>query len=254
MTAALSVAAPVLPAGRPAPAPGVPVRPGARTLVIDPGHGGPDPGTIGVTGVAEKTIVLDMALQLRTLLTATGRYRVVLTREADVFVPLRERIRLAREAGGELFISLHADSIGRDGFRGAAVYTLSDRASDEEAGLLASKENKADIIHGADLTNHDPLVSSILIDLALRDTSNKSIEFADLLSVELAEVTPLVRRHRRFAGFAVLKSPDVPSVLVELGYLSNPDDAANLGDPAWRAKMSRAILQAVDRYFAPPRS
>jgi N-acetylmuramoyl-L-alanine amidase len=249
VTAALSVAAPVPPALRAAPQPR-----GVRTIVIDPGHGGVDPGTIGVNGLAEKTVVLDMARELRAILESSGRYRVVLTRDEDVFVPLRERIKRARDAGGELFISLHADSIGRENFRGAAVYTLSDQASDEEAGLLASKENKVDIIHGADLSNHDAVVTSILIDLALRDTSNKSIDFADFLSARLADVTSLVRKHRRFAGFAVLKSPDLPSVLLELGYLSNPEDAANLADPGWRARMSRAILRAVDQYFAPPKS
>ncbi|HMR31844.1 MAG TPA: N-acetylmuramoyl-L-alanine amidase [Geminicoccaceae bacterium] len=225
-----------------------------RVIVIDAGHGGSDPGAIGVNGSYEKTLTLAMAKELRRALEATGRYRVVLTRDDDVFIPLRERIRLAREASGHLFISLHADALAHGMARGASVYTLSETASDAEAGLLASKENKAEIIVGTDLRNHDPVVTSILIDLAQRDTNNKSIEFADMLSAELAKVTPLLRKHRRFAGFAVLKSPDMPSVLVELGYLSNSEDAANLDDAAFRAKLAQAALSAVDRYFADVKS
>ncbi len=219
-------------------------------IVIDAGHGGTDPGAIGVTGTYEKTLTLAMARQLRDALEASRRYRVVLTRDDDIFIPLRERIHKAREAKGQLFISLHADALTREATRGASVYTLSETASDAEAALLASKENKAEIIVGADLRNHDPVVTSILIDLAQRDTNNKSIEFADILSVELAKVTPLLRKHRRFAGFAVLKSPDIPSALVELGYISNAEDADNLNDEAFRAKLARAALRAVDRYFA----
>lgn len=220
------------------------------TIVVDAGHGGTDPGAISVTGTYEKAVTLAMAKELRQALEASGRYRVALTRDEDVFVPLRERIRVAREAKGQLFISLHADALAHGMARGASVYTLSERASDAEAALLASKENKDDIIVGTDLRNHDPVVTSILIDLAQRDTNNKSIEFADVLSVELAKVTPLLRKHRRFAGFAVLKSPDMPSVLVELGYISNTQDAANLDDPAFREKLAQAALRAVDRYFA----
>jgi N-acetylmuramoyl-L-alanine amidase len=220
------------------------------TIVVDAGHGGADPGAIGVTGTYEKTLTLAMARELQKAIEASGRYRVILTRDADVFVPLRERIQRAREGRGELFVSLHADAQAHASTRGASVYTLSETASDAEAGLLASKENKAEIINGTDLRNHDPVVTSILIDLAQRDTNNKSIEFADILSATLAEVTPLLRKHRRFAGFAVLKSPDMPSVLVELGYLSNPEDAKNLGDDTFRAKLAQAALRAVDRYFA----
>jgi N-acetylmuramoyl-L-alanine amidase len=233
----------------PPPIPRVVPRP-TQTVVIDAGHGGVDPGAVGISGTYEKTLTLAMARQLRDLLRKTGRYRVVLTRDDDVFVPLRERIHLAREAGGSLFISLHADAQARETTHGASVYTLSETASDSEAALLASKENKSDIIAGTDLRNHDAMVTSILIDLAQRDTNNKSIEFADILSAELAGVTPLLRRHRRFAGFAVLKSPDMPSALVELGYISNAGDEKNLADVAYRAKLAAAVLRAVDRYFA----
>jgi N-acetylmuramoyl-L-alanine amidase len=223
-------------------------------VVIDPGHGGVDPGTVGVGGVAEKTIVLETALAVRDAVERTGRYRVVLTREDDTFLRLRERVALAREVAGDVFVSLHADSWSAPGQRGASVYTLSSTASDEEAGRLASKENKSDILAGTDLSHHDPVVASILIDLAQRDTSNRSIELADLIAEELAEATPAVHRGRRFAGFAVLKSPDVPSVLLELGYLSNPEDARNLSQPAYRAGLAAAVLRALDRHFARARS
>ena len=184
------------------------------------------------------------------MLEETGRYRVVLTRDSDVFLPLRERLRMAREANGTLFISLHADAIGKHHTRGASVYTLSETPPDEEAARLAPTEKKADTIIGTDLSGTDDVVASILIDLAQRDTKNKSIQFADILSSELAQVTPLLRRHRRFAGFAVLKSPDVPSVLIELGYISNADDARNLGSPAYREKLAASIVAGIDRYFA----
>jgi N-acetylmuramoyl-L-alanine amidase len=223
-------------------------------IVLDAGHGGIDPGAIGVNGLYEKDLTLAMARQLRDALEASGRYRTAMTRDADVFIPLRERMQLGREAGGSLFISIHADVLAQERTRGASVYTLSETASDEEAARLASKENKADIIAGADLTNHDAVVASILIDLAQRETNNRSIEFADTLSAELAQVTPLLRKHRRFAGFAVLKSPDLPSVLVELGYISNLEDAQNLADAAYRDKVARAVLEALDRHFAGSRS
>lgn len=223
-------------------------------VVIDPGHGGVDPGTVGVGGVPEKTVVLEAALALRATLERTGRYRVALTRDGDTFLRLRERMALAREAGGDVFISMHADSWSAPGQRGASVYTLSTTASDEEAERLASKENKSDILAGTDLSHHDAVVASILIDLAQRDTSNRSIGLADLITEELAEVAPAVHRGRRFAGFAVLKSPDVPSVLLELGYLSNPEDAHNLSQPAYRAGLADAVLRALDRHFARARS
>jgi N-acetylmuramoyl-L-alanine amidase len=223
-------------------------------IVIDAGHGGRDPGAIGVNDVMEKSVTLAVARELRKALQATGRYQAYLTRDGDEMIALRDRIKRAREARGSLFISLHADAMGRHGTRGASVYTLSENASDDEAAKLAAKENKADIIAGADLGSHDPLVTSILIDLVQRDTQNKSIEFADVLAAELATVSPLLRKHRRFAGFAVLKGPDIPSVLVELGYLSNPTDAANLASRKHRARMAGAMVRAIDRYFESLRS
>jgi N-acetylmuramoyl-L-alanine amidase len=223
-------------------------------IVIDPGHGGADPGAVAVDGAYEKDLVLEMARDLRRLIERSGKYRVALTRDSDVFIRLRDRIAKARELGGQVFVSLHADSLRIAEQRGASVYTLSQTASDEEAARLASQENRADILSGPDLSQHDAAVATILIDLAQRDTSNKSIALADLLAEELASVSPLVRKHRRFAGFAVLKSPDMPSVLLELGYLSNPDDARNLAQPDYRAKLAQAVVRTLDRYFAAPRS
>jgi N-acetylmuramoyl-L-alanine amidase len=223
-----------------------------RVVVIDPGHGGVDPGAIGVGGVREKDIVLGLAQTLRDLLERTGRYRVVLTRDNDTFLSLRERLARARAAEGELFISLHADALNFAKQRGASIYTLSEAASDEEAGRFAAKENKSDILATTDLSVHDAVVTSILIDLAQRETNNRSIALAELLADELALVTPLVHRHRRFAGFAVLKSPDIPSALVEFGYLSNPKDAHDLSRPAYRISLAEAVLRALDRFSTQP--
>lgn len=251
--AAAAIAGRVAPGAPPTPpvdaaAPALPV------VVIDPGHGGVDPGAVGVGGVLEKAVVLEAALDLRDLLRRSGRYRPVLTREGDAFLRLRERVAQAREADGAVFISLHADSLGLPSQRGASVYTLSPLGSDEEADRLASKENKADILAGTDLSHHDAVVTSILIDLAQRDTNNRSIAFADLLAEELARSVPVVHHRRRSAAFAVLKSPDIPSVLVELGYLSNPEDVKNLSRPDHRAGVAAAVLRALDRHFGQPRS
>jgi len=235
-------------ASAPVPSNGLAQPAGRIVVAVDPGHGGSDPGTIGVDGVKEKDLVLAMGLELAQLLEATGRYTAVLTRSRDEGLALRERIKIAREAGAQLFLSLHADSIADPTVAGASVYTLSETASDEEAAALAAKENKADILTGVDLSRHDPIVAGILIDLAQRDTLNKSIDFAQLLAQELAKVTPLLRNHRRFAGFAVLKSPETPSVLIELGYLSNPEEAKRLGDPRHRRKLAQAIVAAIDRH------
>ena len=239
--------------GHAAPAAG-PRKRDLPVVVLDPGHGGEDPGATSVDGLYEKDLVLEMARELRTLIERSGRYRVVLTRDGDEFIRLRDRIAAARKLGGEIFISLHADSLRLSEQRGASIYTLSEKASDEEAAKFAALENKADVLTGADLSQHDVVVATILIDLAQRDTNNKSIAFADIMAEELARVTALVKRHRRFAGFAVLKSPDIPSVLLELGYLSNPDDARNLAQPDYRAKLGQAIVRSLDQYFAVPRT
>jgi N-acetylmuramoyl-L-alanine amidase len=227
-------------------------KPPQRVIVIDPGHGGVDPGAIGVTGLHEKDVVMAMARELRRQLEATGRYEVVMTRERDRIVRLRDRIRIARENEGELFISLHADSLVRNpAIDGALVYTLSEKASTSEAARLATKENRADILAGVDLSNQEDVVTAILIDLAQRDTNNKSMRFADILMSKLGSVTELTRRRPAQAGFVVLKSPDMPSVLVELGYLSNRQDERLLADPGHLAKLAKALVAAIDSYFTP---
>jgi N-acetylmuramoyl-L-alanine amidase len=227
-------------------------KPQPRVIVIDPGHGGVDPGAVGVSGVYEKDVVMAMARELRRQLEATGRYKVVMTRERDHIVRLRDRMQMARKHEGELFLSLHADSLaGNGGIDGALVYTLSEKASTREAARLAAKENRADILAGVDLSNQEEVVTAILIDLAQRDTNNKSMRFADILMGKLAPVTALTRPRPAQAGFVVLKSPDMPSVLVELGYLSNREDERRLTDPQHLARLARALVAAIDDYFVP---
>ncbi|WP_185961471.1 N-acetylmuramoyl-L-alanine amidase [Telmatospirillum sp. J64-1] len=226
-----------------------PARPAKPVVVIDPGHGGVDPGAIGVSGLYEKDLTLAMGRLLKAELEKTGRYQVVLTRDRDIFIPLRERVAIARRAGGELFISLHADSHNNRSLRGLSVYTLSERASDAEAAALAEKENKADLIGGLDLSHESPEVSSILLDLTQRETMNLSAGFAGKLIEDLGKEVTLLRNTHRFAGFAVLKAPDIPSVLVELGYLSNREDERLLRQDQYRAKLARTLARSVDRYF-----
>ncbi len=243
---AARLAAPVPPKRAPPP---LPKRAERRVVVIDPGHGGADPGTTSTAGAHEKTIVLAIAKELRRRLLSRGRYKVVMTRDRDVFVRLRDRVRIGHEAGGHLFVSLHADSIETRKIRGATVYTLSDQASDEEAAELAAKENKSDIIAGVDLGAHDEEVANILIDLAQRDAMNRSAEFARVLVPALRQSVRLHSKPLRAAGFRVLKAPDLPSVLIEMGYLSNRQDEKFLRSRQGRAKMSSAIALAIDRYF-----
>jgi N-acetylmuramoyl-L-alanine amidase len=229
--------------------------PRRRVLVIDPGHGGIDPGAIGSAGTYEKDVVLAVALELRRQLEATGRYEVVMTRESDSIMRLRDRLQTARESDGELFLSLHADSLVQaPEVRGASVYTLSEQASNEEAARLAGKENRADILAGIDLSDQEDIVTEILIDLAQRDANNKSIRLAELLVGELRQVSKMARQRRSQAGFVVLKSPDMPSALIELGYLSNAEDERALRDREHLAMLAKAMVQAVDQYFDPGRS
>lgn len=222
-----------------------------RIVVVDAGHGGIDPGTHGIGGLREKEVVLAVARRLKDSLEATGRYQVHLTRDRDVFIPLRERVNMARAARGDLLVSLHADSNERRSVRGASVYTLSEDASDREAAKLAEKENMSDVIAGVNLGEEDAPVASILIDLAQRDTMNRSARFAETLIRALPGATMVrpINPHRS-AGFAVLKAPDVPAALVELGYLSNPDDEKQMKSEAWRREVARAIGLAIDRHFA----
>ena len=224
-------------------------------IVIDPGHGGVDPGAISVSGAFEKNIVLSFAQRLRQELIATKRYRVMLTRTNDVFLPLRQRIQIARKAKASLFISLHADSVGKKKHvRGASVYTLSEKASDKEAEALAKKENQVDIIAGVNFRHTSGDVASVLIDLAQRDTMNKSAEYAQIAIKELKKVTKTVKSSHRFAGFAVLKAPDVPSALIELGYLSNPDDEKLLKSRYHQSRIAKSIVKSIDKFFKKTRS
>lgn len=219
-----------------------------KVVVIDPGHGGVDPGALG-PHVHEKVIVLATAKALKRELEKMGRYRVILTRDRDIFVRLRERVAIARRSNADLFVSLHADTIGDRSLRGLSVYTLSENASDAEAALLAKHVNKSDIIAGMDFSNEAPEVTDILIDLAQRRTKNLAVRLAGYVVDEMERETKLLSRSHRFAGFAVLKAPDVPSVLIELGFLSNKKDARILGDPKHRAKLASGIARSIDRYF-----
>jgi N-acetylmuramoyl-L-alanine amidase len=221
----------------------------ARVVVIDPGHGGVDPGAISTSGAREKDVTLAMARRVRTELQAIGGYRVVLTRDRDEFIRLRHRVQKARKAGASVFLSLHADILNDPSTRGLSVYTLSEKASDAEASALADRENKADLIAGVNLARQAPDVASILFDLAQRETMNRSVRLAIQLVQGLQKETLLLPRSHRFAGFAVLKAPDVPSVLIELGYLSNPVENTLLQDPRYRARLARSIARGVDAYF-----
>lgn len=222
---------------------------GVPVIVIDPGHGGVDPGATGVSGTYEKHITLAMARELKSLLDRSGRYRVYLTRDRDVFIRLRERVAIARAHGADLFISLHADAVSSPQIRGLSVYTLSRDASDNEAQALAEKENKADLIAGIDLTHESSDVTNILIDLAQRETMNRSAGFATDVVDEVGQEMDLLGNTHRFAGFAVLKAPDVPAILVEMGYLSNETEEKHLRQPQYRAHLAKAIAKAVDRFF-----
>jgi N-acetylmuramoyl-L-alanine amidase len=222
---------------------------GKPLIVIDPGHGGIDPGAMG-SSATEKQLTLAVAKALKKELEDTGKFRVLLTRSRDVYIPLRDRFGLARENGADLFISLHADSHNNPLTRGASVYTLSEKASDGEAEALAAKENKSDVIAGVDLSKQSSVVSNILIDLAQRDTKNMSTRFASLLVRELKDQTMLLGNTHRYAGFAVLKAPDVPSVLIEMGYISSSKDEALLSSSSHQQKLARAVREAVESYFS----
>jgi N-acetylmuramoyl-L-alanine amidase len=222
-------------------------------IVIDPGHGGPDTGTVAASGEMEKTIVLEFAQALTEKLEKSGKYRVAMTRTDDRFIALGERVRMARQQGAALFVSIHADALaarGETDVRGATVYTVSDTASDSEAARLAEDENKADAIAGVDLSSEPEEVADILIDLTQRETKNFSAHFARTVVGELKSAAKLHKHPLKSAGFKVLKAPDVPSVLIELGYVSNKEDLKLMTTDAWRARTSSAVAQAVNRFFS----
>ena len=240
----------LLPIAPSAPPPKAETTPTKKPLIVlDPGHGGKDPGAISISGRYEKVITLKMAQEVKRALEKTGKYRVLLTRNTDKALALRERVRFAHNNRADLFLSIHADSARNKSARGLSVYTISEKASDKEAAMLAERENKADIILGTDLSNEPPEVSSILIDLAKRDTMSKSAHFASALVKEMQSQITLVKQTHKFAGFVVLKSTNVPSALLELGYLSNREEDKLLATESYRAKIANAIVRAVDQYF-----
>lgn len=232
-------------------------KPKARpVVVIDAGHGGIDPGATGPNNLSEKTLVLAVAQQIEAELKKKSAYDVKLTRTRDVFVPLDKRLQMSREFGADLFVSLHADSISEMAFaeaiRGATVYTLSERASDEQARLMAEKENASDLIaglDGVDVPGKDQ-VKGILIDLMKRETANFSADFSNLLVTKLGKSIRLSKAPQRSAAFRVLKQTNAPSVLVELGYMSNSKDQGEMVTLAWQSKVAASIVAAIDNYFA----
>jgi N-acetylmuramoyl-L-alanine amidase len=223
---------------------------GRKVVVIDPGHGGIDSGTRGVNGLLEKDLVLAEGLQLARDLRAKG-FSVFMTRGDDTFIPLRERVSFSRAHHADLFISLHADSNPDGAVSGLSIYTLNDGRSDREAAALAKRENQSDVIAGVDLSGGNSPVAPILIDLAQRDTINKSSRFAEGALAQLAGATDILARSpHRSASLAVLVAPDVPAVLIELGYLSNQGDAAQMNMTAWRSRVSSALASTVARQLS----
>jgi N-acetylmuramoyl-L-alanine amidase len=227
-----------------------PPRQHLRTVVLDPGHGGADPGAISPHGLYEKTITLAAARELARQLEATGRYHTVLTRRGDRFVALRQRVALARAARAELFLSLHADALPDAALRGLSVYSLSDQASDRDTAVLAARENRDDFVAGMHLSRQPREIGAILLDLARRQTNNLSLTLARAIVEELGRSVPLLEQPHRAAGFIVLTAPDIPSALVELGCLSNPIDERLLPTHAHQRRLAQALVRAIDDYFA----
>lgn len=221
-----------------------------RIVALDPGHGGIDPGAISPHGVYEKNLTLPTARELARLLDATGRYRTMLTRRGDTFVSLRERVARARANHAELFLSIHADALPDGAMRGLSVYTLSDQASDRIAAALAIRENRDDFVGGVRLSRQPREIGAILLDLARRQTNNRSLILARMIVEELGRAVPLLDTPHRAAGFAVLTAPDMPSALVELGCLSNPGDERLLRQRAHQQRLAHGLARAIDGYFA----
>ena len=221
-------------------------------VVLDPGHGGPDHGTrLAPTDSPEKTIVLEFCLTLKEKLEKTGKYRVAMTRTDDTFIALADRVSFARDRKASLFISVHADALERgDGdAQGATIYTLSETASDAAAASLAEVENRADVIAGLDIAPEATDVADILIDLAKRETKTFSLQFARTLVGEMRNATRMHKEPMRSASFVVLKAPDIPSVLVELGYVTNKQDLKSMTSDAWRTKVTDSVMQALGTFF-----
>ena len=217
-------------------------------IVLDAGHGGIDPGGV-VPGVREKDIVLSFAKLLKGKIEAQGKYKTVLTRDKDVYVPLRDRFKIAEKADADMFISIHADKIHVKSIRGLTIYTLSEKASDDESAALAQQANRADILVGHNVNEYDSVTSDILIDRALEATTEQSWRIAKLMVRSLKGQVPISRKPHRFAGFAVLKSPNVPSILIELGYLTNESDFKNLRSKNFKNNVSDKLILGIDAYF-----
>lgn len=233
------------------PLPGVSGPDGGPLVVIDPGHGGHDPGATSTAGTREKDLTLALARTIRDGLAAGGKVRVALTRADDRFLALRERSEMARRLGASLFLSIHADSAGEDdAAHGATLYTLSNVASDAEAAELASRENKADIVRGVNLSGRPGTVASILIDLAQRESLESAVAATRLIYRETKAVLPFRRDFHRTASLVVLKAPDVPSILFETGYITNEADRSLLGSPEGRQRLGKAVARAVETHFA----
>jgi N-acetylmuramoyl-L-alanine amidase len=225
-------------------------RPRKWIVFIDAGHGGKDPGALGKAGTAEKNITLAAARELASQLRATGKITPILARDDDRFLRLRQRIRLARQNQADLFISLHADSAPRSSARGISVFSLSDKASDKEAAALARQENSADLIGGPDLSDEDPEAAGALVRMFQRESMNQSARFAAAILKQIRDLPGGDKRGHRFAGFAVLKAPDMPSVLVEMGFLSNRQDEANLNMKSYRQDLSKRLTKAILVYLS----
>ncbi|MGH7005815.1 MAG: N-acetylmuramoyl-L-alanine amidase, partial [Alphaproteobacteria bacterium] len=218
------------------------------TVVIDPGHGGIDSGAESTSGIREKDVTLMFAQQLRDQLGTIPGLRVEMTRSDDTFLRLAERVRIARQHEADLFISLHADTINRGNIRGATVYTVSDKASDAEAHAMADRENRSDAVAGIAFDNEAPEIADILMDLTRRETHTFSLSFAKAVVKSLRKDINMINNPHRFAGFQVLRAPDVPSVLVEIGYLSNAEDEKLMLDPAWRTHVAELLAVAVGEF------
>ena len=246
--AATAAGAPHAAAQHPAPFP--PARPRTLPLVLlDPGHGGKDPGATGISGTYEKHIALAAAQELRRQLEASGRYRVQLSRTRDVFIPLEDRVGIAQRCGAALFVSMHADALNDPHVRGASVYTLADTASDAQTAALARRENAADRFGGPSFRDAPPEVAHILASLVRQETRAGSARMARSVVSELHHDLPLLQNPSRHASFMVLKAADIPSVLVEMGFMSNPADEAALRRSDHRARVAGAMKRAVDAYF-----
>ncbi|MGA0539127.1 N-acetylmuramoyl-L-alanine amidase [Neotabrizicola sp. VNH66] len=218
---------------------------GPIVVVLDPGHGGIDPGAER-DGHKEADLMLTFARGLKELLLRDGRFRVVMTREEDAFVPLETRISIARKAGAHVFISLHADALAEGEAQGATIYTLSEDATDEAAEALAERHERDDLLAGVDLSAQDDIVASVLMDMARTETTPRTARLAMALETAIKAADLRMHRHpRQEAGFSVLKSPDIPSVLLEVGFLSSGRDLKRLTDPAWRATMAEAVRKGL---------